>query len=131
MNPYERPFPLSKNALDTINSVAWFAMDASWMLESPEISFIMIIPTILSAIWLCYIEKRLSVTFINVAILSWICMNISWMFAEILSNGTYLVMAKVFFVIGVAFVAAAVFTSKNLTETFSHFRRFRTKNKSI
>lgn len=128
MNQNERPFFLSKTALDTINSVSWFAMDASWMLETPSVSFAMIVPTVLSAVFLCYIEKRATVTLINLAILSWICMNISWMFAEIIGDTHYLPMAKGFFALGVSFVLAAVMLSKNLTETFSHFRRFRIKS---
>lgn len=127
MDINERPFFISKNGLDTINSVAWFAMDASWMLETPSISFAMIIPTILSAFCLVYIEKRSNVTFINLAILSWICMNICWMFSEIMGNHQYLLLAKIFFGVGILCILIAVALSKNLTETFSHFRRFRIK----
>jgi len=127
MISHERPFPLTKSALDTINSVSWFAMDASWMLESSEISCVMLIPTIMSALCLCYIEKRRAVTFINLAILSWICMNVSWMFSELLTGDHYFATAKAFFTLGLVFVALAIVTSDNLTETFSHFRRFRIK----
>lgn len=127
MNQHERPFFISKTGLDTINSIAWFAMDASWMLETPVISFAMIVPTVLSAVFLCYIEKRATVTFINLAILSWICMNISWMFSEVLGDAHYLPVAKIFFGVGILFVFIAVVKSDNLTETFSHFRRFRLK----
>ncbi len=127
MNANERPFPLSKDLLDTINSVSWFLMDASWMLDIRELSMTMLVPTVLSGIFLCYIEKRRSVTFINVAILNWICMNITWMFSEIYENDGLLTISKTFLAIGVACIGLSIYFSENLPETFSHFRRFRVK----
>lgn len=128
MNTNERSFFVSKDVLDTINSVSWFFMDASWMLQVREISIAMIIPTILSGLFLCYIEKRKSHTLINFAILCWICMNVSWMFSDILAIPFYLMMAKILFFLGVSFIIAAIVTSENISDTFSHFKRFRMKN---
>ncbi len=122
---HERAFPVGKDVLDTLNSASWFLMDASWMLENHTISGVMIVPTILTGIFLCYIEKRRNITFINLAILSWICMNVCWMGSEVLANSSYLTVAKSLFVVGVAFIALAIATSDNLSDTFSHFRRFR------
>lgn len=123
----ERPFILSKDVLDTINSFSWFFMDAAWMLQVREISIAMILPTMLSAVFLCYIEKRKISGLINFAILSWICMNVSWMFSELFQNSIHLILAKIFFCVGIIFIIWAIFSSKNLSETFSHFRRFRIK----
>jgi hypothetical protein len=103
-------------------------MDASWMLGVQELSIFMILPTILSGLFLCYIEKRRTHTLINVAILCWICMNISWMFSEVLELNSYLSLAKIFFIMGSLFVILALITSENISETFSHFKRFRIKN---
>jgi hypothetical protein len=128
MNNEQRPFFISKDLLDTTNSVSWFLMDASWMLEVQELSIFMILPTILSGLFLCYIEKRRTHTLINVAILCWICMNISWMFSEVLELNSYLSLAKIFFIMGSLFVILALITSENISETFSHFKRFRIKN---
>lgn len=128
MTNEQRPFFISKDLLDSLNSVSWFLMDASWMLQAEEISIFMILPTVLSGIILCYIEKRRTHTLINIAILSWICMNISWMFSEVLALSSYLTIAKVFFVTGCLFVILALITSENVSETFSHFKRFRIKN---
>ncbi|MCE3014116.1 MAG: hypothetical protein LW878_13735, partial [Proteobacteria bacterium] len=80
MNTNERPFFISKDVLDTINSASWFLMDAMWMLQMEQVSVGMIVPTIASGVCLVYIEKRKTLTLINLAILSWICMNVSWMF---------------------------------------------------
>jgi hypothetical protein len=128
MNNEQRPFFISKDLLDSTNSVSWFLMDASWMLEVQELSIFMILPTILSGLFLCYIEKRRTHTLINVAILCWICMNISWMFSEVLELNSYLSLAKIFFIMGSLFVIMALITSENISETFSHFKRFRIKN---
>jgi uncharacterized membrane protein YczE len=127
MNTNERSFFISKDILDTINSVSWFLMDASWMLQVEQISMFMIIPTILSGIFLCYIEKRKTHTLINIAILNWICMNISWMFSEVLDKPEFLLMAKSFFIVGVIFIGLAIYFTENIAETFSHFKRFRIK----
>ena len=123
------PSFVPKDVLDTLNSVSWFLMDASWMLENEAVSLTMIIPTILTGACLCYIEKRRTVVFINCAILSWICMNVCWMLSETWEEGAYLTAAKTLFVLGVGFVAAAIASSDSVAETFSHFRRFRSFKK--
>jgi hypothetical protein len=125
MNTNERPFFISKDVLDTINSASWFLMDAMWMLQMEQVSVGMIVPTIASGVCLVYIEKRKTLTLINLAILSWICMNVSWMFSEVLEIPLYLSVAKSLFGLGLSFILAAVFVSGSLTETFSHFKRFR------
>jgi hypothetical protein len=125
MNTNERPFFVSKDILDTVNSVSWFLMDASWMLQVKELSMAMIVPTILTGIFLCYIEKRKNITFINFAILSWICMNVCWMFSELFDSATYLITAKSLFGLGVVFILIAISKSDSIADTFSHFRRFR------
>jgi hypothetical protein len=126
MNENE-PSSSTKHVLDTINSLSWFAMDASWMLGVPEVSLTMIVPTMLSGFLLCFMEKKRSLTLINVAILSWICMNVSWMGAELLGQQAFLNLAKGFFGAGLVFIALAVRSSRNISETFSHFKRFRIK----
>ncbi len=129
MNEFERPFMLKKEVLDTINSVSWFLLDASWMLEVKEISYLMIIPTIISALILCYIEKRTHILLINLAILAWILMNIAWMFSEMYELPHYFMAAKAFFILGLIFIIGAIVKSKNINETFSHFKRFRLKSR--
>ena len=123
----ERNFPLSKDVLDTTNSAAWFFMDACWMLGFREVALLLTLPTVLSALCLCYVEKRATITLINLAILSWVTMNVSWMFSDLLGDPGYLVVAKSCFVTGVVLIGLALVRSRNLVETFSHFKRFRLK----
>jgi hypothetical protein len=118
---HERPFPVSKDALDTLNSISWFLMDAFWMLEKTSFGKIFVLPTIVSGLLLLYIEKRRTVFWINLAINSWIWMNTFWMFER-------LPLARVSFGFGLLCVFAAILEAKSLRETFSHFRRFRILN---
>lgn len=128
MNENEKSGLISKDILDTVNSFSWFLMDASWMLQEKEISIAMIFPTIISALLLCFVEKRKALTCINIAILSWICMNISWMFSDILALPVFFTLAKCFFGLGVSFIILSIITSENVSDTFSHFKRFRIKS---
>jgi hypothetical protein len=121
----ERPFPFSKDALDTVNSLTWFLMDAFWMLGTPNIAFIFVLPTLLSGLGLLYIEKRRTVFWINLSINCWIWMNTLWMMSDLLQNPEMLLVARGVFALGLLFIIFAVKSSDNLRETFSHFRRFR------
>lgn len=122
---FERPFFVSKDALDTVNSITWFFADALWMLEAHIPATLFIIPTILTGLLLLYIEKRLPVTFINISINCWIWMNTLWMVSDSYNQPQLLFYSKVLFALGIIFILVSAFASKNLRETFSHFRRFR------
>lgn len=120
-----RPFPISKDTLDTLNSVAWFLADACWMLGLMDLGLGLMIPTVITGLFLLYVEKRRHVFMINAALNSWICMNFLWMFADMDLSGPYLLLAKTFFGLGLLFIVLAMILSPNLKDTFSHFRRFR------
>lgn len=127
MNENERDFFISKDTLDTVNSFAWFMMDATWMLEMKQVATAMILPTLLSGVFLCYIEKRKSVALINLSLVCWIIMNVSWMFSESYYEQAFMAVAKVSFLTGLVLIATAAYYSKNMSDTFSHFKRFRIK----
>ncbi len=118
MSEHERPFPLSKDLLDTANSVSWFLMDALWMLNLTRWGMLFLLPTLATGLALLYIEKRRSVFWINLSINCWIWMNTFWMFEQ-------LPLARASFVCGLSFIGLAILEAKSLRETFSHFRRFR------
>jgi hypothetical protein len=118
MTEHERPFPVSKEFLDTANSVSWFLMDALWMLNSTQWGKLFLVPTLATGLALLYIEKRRSVFWINLSINCWIWMNTFWMFEE-------LAMARLAFFAGVCFIGLAILEARSIRETFSHFRRFR------
>lgn len=123
-NPF-RPFPISKEMLDTVNSVCWFLADAFWMIDLLPVGFALMIPTVISGLCLLYVEKRRPVLLINLAINCWIFMNSLWMISEANLQGSYLTAAKLFFVMGLLCIMGSVWLSKSWKDTFSHFRRFR------
>ena len=120
-----RPFPVRKEVLDTVNSVAWFLADAFWMLQLREPAYLFIAPTIATGLALLYIDRRASIFFINLAILSWILMNTLWMSSDFERIPALMSGARGAFFAGLACIAAAAATSTNLRDTFSHFKRFR------
>ncbi len=121
----ERPFPVSKDVLDTVNSVTWFMADGLWMLGQHQMALAFIAPTALTGLLLLYVEKRLSVVCINVAINCWIWMNAWWVVFDMSPAPHYRILSQIFFILGMLAILAAVITSGNVRETFSHFRRFR------
>jgi len=120
-----RPFPISKDLLDTTNSVSWFLMDAFWMLEMTGVARTLILPTLATGLLLLYIEKRRTVFWINLTINCWILMNVFWMMDRISS-------ARISFALGILMIGIAIIDGmlqgKSARETFSHFRRFRVLN---
>lgn len=127
---HERPFPISKDALDTLNSLTWFMADGIWMLGFHPAALGMIGLTLLSGLCLLYIEKRPAVTCINLGILSWATMNMLWIASEYTKSERIQELTRISFGVGLAFIVAAAFVSKDVRETFSHFRRFRMKKGS-
>lgn len=125
MPDFERPFPIRKEVLDTVNSISWFLLDAFWMLDMRSAAYVFLPPTILTGLFLLYTDKRRPILFINLAINCWIWMNTLWMLSDMEANSTYLAYARSLFVLGVFFILIAAFTSKSLMDTFSHFKRFR------
>jgi len=113
--------------LDTANSITWFLMDALWMGKHLSWAYALAPVVFFSGMAICMLEKRLTHLFINLAVLSWITMNISWMVIE--SDPLFLSpnVPNIFLALGLLFIGAAAASSNDLRDTFSHFRRFRAK----
>lgn len=124
-----RPFFISKEVLDTINSIAWFIADAAWMLGSLKLAVLFMIPTILSGLVLLYVEKRPSILLINLAINCWIFMNTLWILIDVYPGDITYYGSRAFFGLGILSIVLAGLLSQNLQETFSHFKRFRSIRK--
>ncbi len=128
MKKFERPFWIPKDLLDTINSVTWFLADGFWMLGLVDLGLLLMVPTFISGLILLYIEKRRSVALIGLAINFWIWMNALWMCSDKFKDPIFLKLAQISFGLGILSILIASFTSRDLRETFSHFRRFRHKS---
>lgn len=97
------------------------------MLEAQTTCLVLVVPTMASALMLVYVEKGISLTFINLAVLAWIGMNVSWMMSDLQNEPSYLLLTKICFGLGIVFVSCSLALSQNISETFSHFKRFRMK----
>lgn len=117
-----------KDLFDTVNSLSWFFMDACWMVGLYPAAFLLAPFVVLSAIALVLIDRRPAFTAINLGILSWVFMNLTWMVSDVANKDFWLLLSRCFFATGLITIGAAVLLSKNLRATFSQFRRFRLKN---
>ena len=123
-----RGFAKHKDVLDTVNSLSWFLMDACWMMGFFPAAFLASPVVVLSGFLLCLIDRRPAFVAINIGIICWIFMNLSWMISDVHNKEAWLLASRCFFVLGVLGIGAAIYLSKNLRETFSQFRRFRIKD---
>ena len=117
-----------KDILDTLNSLSWFLMDACWMMGIYSLAFGLAPLVWITALALFLVDRRPSISAINAGIMAWVCMNITWMVSDLGNKHFWLLVSKIFFVLGVLAIALAVILSDNLRHTFSHFRRFRLKD---
>lgn len=117
-----------KDVLDSVNSLSWFLMDACWMTGFFPAAFVVSPFVVLSGVLLCLIDRRPAFVAINLGILCWIFMNLSWMISDVRDREAWLFASRCFFLLGALSIGAAVYLSKNLRETFSQFRRFRIKD---
>lgn len=116
-----------KDKLDTLNSLSWFFMDAFWMLDFTSTALVLGPVVLGSGLLLVSLDRRPAHLAINLAIVSWISMNILWVYSEHVGDETYRGYSRLCFFAGMVLIGLAVFLSKNIRETFSHFRRFRIK----
>ncbi len=131
LNPEHVRFPAlaaRKDMLDTLNSLAWFSMDAAWMLGLFPVAFFLAPIVLGSALLLLLIDRRPAITAINSGIIAWVLMNITWMVSDVGDKAYWLLLSRGFFLCGLVAIGCAVALSDNLRATFSHFRRFRLKD---
>ena len=106
------------------NTVSWLLMDACWMFEYSYLSYLFIIPTVLSALVLCLKVPNLSVRLANIGLLFWVVMNVLWMISDYQSNDQLLIIAKSLLPVGLIIILIALYRSQNKKEVLNSFRRF-------
>ena len=113
---------------DSLNSILWFCMDASWLMGWKMGAYLLMIPVIATGVLtLISIEKRADIFFSIVALNCWILMNIFWMLGDMEVNQGLLVYSKIFFGIGLFCIILAVIISGDWKKTLSSFKRMRIK----
>ena len=116
------------NIVDGINSALWFLMDGFYLFGWKTGAYFLIIPVISTAIFsLLYGEKRADVFFSTLALNLWIIMNYLWIIGDMESIPSVIIIAKVFFIVGLVMVGISMLLSGDWRKTLSSFRRMRIK----
>lgn len=116
--------------VETISSVCWFLMDASWMFGLPMIAKVMAILTIATSLLIFkFTERAAAPMLVTAAMTSWAVMNVFWMLNDLTVWDGGLPVARAFFVIGALCLLGAMFTAKRSAEPvlaiIARFRRLR------
>lgn len=124
------PTPQSHALLvvETAGSVAWFAMDASWMLNVRAGAVALAVPTVvLNALVLRYAPRSWSGLLVSGAMASWACMNALWMTQDLKLLAWGLTAGKVFLALGAVMLAGAFLAGRAdaAQSLLTRFRRLR------
>jgi hypothetical protein len=116
--------------VETVSSICWFSMDASWMLGLQLPAQIMATLTVIfSLLVFRYTERSWPNLFVNAAMNCWAFMNIFWMLSEFKAVGCGLLLAQVSFGIGAFCLICAAFSGASIKDALevilARFRRFR------
>lgn len=85
----------------------WLLKDLCWVMDFKTFGTIMIIPTILVALWITFMARKSPSELVhNIAVVCWICANSIWMLGEFHCNDCTRPEARIFFFsgLGVLFV---------------------------
>jgi hypothetical protein len=91
---------------ENFHIVLWLMKDTCWLMEWRIEGMFMIMPTIAAAFHITWLGRQNTANlFHNLAVSSWICGNAVWMIGEFFFNDSFRPFARVFFGIGVVFLA--------------------------
>lgn len=71
---------------ENMHILLWLFKDICWLMELKIFGIIMIVPTVLMAIYIAIKTRSETVYYINLAILCWIAANSYWMICELTDN---------------------------------------------
>jgi hypothetical protein len=115
--------------VETTASLAWFAMDASWMIDARSAALALAVPTVaLSLVGLGLMRRAQAVSWLVAgAMASWAVMNVCWMLHDFDLVGWGLGVSKVLLALGAILLGAAlVFGRADALEILARrFRRLR------
>lgn len=113
MEPTE---PASKPIVDPLNTLAWFLMDAFWLLklEWPAYGFAAI--TVVTGVVLLVLDRRESwgALLADLGLFCWIVMNTVWMVSDLNDGEPPRVFSIVVAVLGAGFIVAAAWSSEDV-----------------
>lgn len=103
--------------VENLHILFWLVKDTCWCLLSETVGMIMIIPTVLVAIWIAIRTRKQPSEFAhNLAVLFWICANSIWMIGEFRYGDGTRPYALIFFSAGL--LTLAIFYSSILIKRF-------------
>lgn len=116
--------------IETLSSVCWFIMDASWMFGLPTAAMIFAALTIATNILVFrWAERSSSYLLVTAAMTFWASMNVCWMLNDIKVWSGGLTFAAIFFGLGALSLASAFIAAKRNREAIdviiARFRRLR------
>lgn len=86
---------------ENMHIIFWLVKDTCWCLLFKPLAMLMIIPTILIAIWIAMKTRKMPSEFAhNIAVLCWITANSIWMYGEFYENDGTRPIALFFFFSG-------------------------------
>lgn len=89
----------------------WLLKDTCWMMEWRYLGVIMIIPTVLMAVYILFKSRGYTEFWVNLAICFWITANSYWMCAEFFGFAEYKDLAGIPFILGM--ISVSVFYLKS------------------
>lgn len=98
---------------ENLHIVFWLIKDTCWMLEIKWLGALMIIPTLLVALYIVLKTRGSNDVFLNLAILCWISANSFWMCMEFFMNNEYKNYSGIPFALGFVFVGIFYFRHFN------------------
>lgn len=118
---------VAKENLEMVNTLSWLMMDATWMMNFLEFSYVLTIPTVLTGAYLIFLEDGLDGYLVACAALMWSLMNSLWLLGENLQIPGYLIVCKICFVIGVTLLLLGLSVTKDRAKMLQVFSRFKIK----
>lgn len=89
--------------IENLHVALWLMKDVSWCSDWKVLGLLMVLPTLLVAIKICWDTRTHSADLIhNIAVALWICANTTWMIGEFFYNDGTRGIAKLFFYAGMA-----------------------------
>lgn len=88
---------------ENLHIIFWLAKDVCWIMEWQILGIIMIVPTVLMAVYIAVKTKHENVYYINLAILAWITANAYWMICELTDHLHLKDYAMIGFLLGFVF----------------------------
>ena len=93
--------------IENLHVALWLLKDVSWCSDWKALGLIMIFPTLIVALKICWDTRHLTADLIhNIAVALWICANTVWMIGEFFYGDMTRAYAKIFFYAGMVLLAA-------------------------